>query len=117
MVVNRSNMYTFPPSIVAAKLKNIDRCLKNIESEPNAVNVWLKDNFEVFNPNKTKVMVISKQITAQYHQLKNSNKVNIKWNNDLQQCNDFLQLFFVNGQESILRLPKYHFNVARKLYC
>ena len=46
----------------------------------NAVEVWSKDKNLVFNPNKTKVMVMPSRQMAQHHQLDNSNKVNIKCN-------------------------------------
>ena len=61
-------------------MKNINK-YSNVESELNAAEVWLKDTNLVFNPNKTKVMVISSQQMAQYHQLDSFNKVNIKCNN------------------------------------
>ena len=65
----------------SCKIKTINKSSNEIESDLNAVEVWSKDTNLVFNPNKTKVMVISSQQMAQYHQLDNSNKVNIKCNN------------------------------------
>ena len=59
------------------KRKNINKCSNEIESELNPVEVWSKDRKLVFNPNKTKVMVISSRQMAQYHQLDSSNKANI----------------------------------------
>ena len=63
------------------KIKNINKCSNEIESELNAVEVWSKDTNLVFNPNNTKVIVISSRQMAQYHQLDSCNKVNIKCNN------------------------------------
>ena len=65
----------------SCKIKNINKCSNEIESDLNAVEVWLKDTILVFSPNKTKVIVISSRQMAQYHQLDSSNKVNIKCNN------------------------------------
>ena len=65
----------------SCKIKNINKCSSEIESDLNAVEVWSKDTNLVFNPIKTKVMVISSRQMAQYHQLDSSNKVNIKCNN------------------------------------
>ena len=63
------------------KIKNINKCSNEIESDLNAVEVWSKDTNLVFDPNKTKVMAISSRQMAQYHQLDSSNKVNVKCNN------------------------------------
>ena len=63
------------------KIKYINKCSNKIESDLNAVEVWSKGTNLVFNPNKTKVMVIPSRQMAQYHQLGGSNKVNIKCNN------------------------------------
>ena len=63
------------------KIKNINKCSNELESELNAVEVWSKDTDLVFNTNKTKIMVISSQQMGQYQQLDSSNKVNIKCNN------------------------------------
>ena len=65
----------------SCKIKNINKCSNKIESDLNAVEVWLKDTNLVFDPNKTKVMAISSRQMAQYHQLDSSNKVNVKCNN------------------------------------
>ena len=65
----------------SCKIKNINKCSNEIESDLNVVEVWSKDTNLVFNPNKTKAMVISSRQMAQYHQLGSSNKVNIKCNN------------------------------------
>ena len=51
-------------------------------SDLNAIEVWSKDTNLIFNPSKTKVMVISSRQMAQYHQLDSSNKVNIKCDNE-----------------------------------
>ena len=67
----------------SCKIKNIKKCSNEIESELNAVEVWSKDTNLVFNPNKTKLMVISSRQMTQYRQLDNSNKVNIKCNNKI----------------------------------
>ena len=67
----------------SAKKKNFSKCSNEIESELNAVEVWSKDTDLVFNPNKTKIMVILFRQMAQYHQLDSSNKVNIKCNNKI----------------------------------
>ena len=64
---------------LSCKMKNINKCLNEIERDLNAVEVWLKNMNLVFNPNKTKIMVISRHM-VQYHQLDSSNKVNIKCN-------------------------------------
>ena len=63
------------------KIKNINKCSNEIESELDAVEVWSKDTNLDFDPNKAKVIVISSQQMAQYHQLDSSNKVKIKCNN------------------------------------
>ena len=63
------------------RIKNINKCSNEIESELDAVEVWSKDTNLDFDPNKTKVIVISSRQMAQYHQLDSSNKVNIKCNN------------------------------------
>ena len=42
----------------SCKIKNINKCSNEIESELNAVETWSKDTILVFNRNKTKVMVI-----------------------------------------------------------
>ena len=63
------------------KIKNINKCSNEIESELDAVEVWSKDTNLDFDPNKAKVIVISSRQMAQYHQLDSSNKVNIKCNN------------------------------------
>ena len=65
----------------SCKINNINKCSNEIESDRNAVEVWLEDANIVFNPNKTKVMVISSRQMAQYHQPDSSNKVNIKCDN------------------------------------
>ena len=65
----------------SCKIKNINKCSNEIESDLNTVDIWSKDKNLVFNPNKTKVMLISSRQMAQYHQLDSSNKVNIKCNN------------------------------------
>ena len=65
----------------SCKIKNINKCSNEIESDLNAVEVWSKDTNLVFSPNKTKAMLISSQQMAQYHQIDSSNKVNIKCNN------------------------------------
>ena len=62
----------------SCKIKNINKCSNEIESDMNAVEVWSKDKNLVFNPNKTKVMVMPSRKMAQHHQLDSSNKVNIK---------------------------------------
>ena len=62
----------------SCKIKNINKCSNKIKSDLSAVEVWSKDANLVFNPNKTKVMVISSQQMVQYHQLDSFNKVNIK---------------------------------------
>ena len=66
----------------SCKIKNIDKCSNEIESDLNAVEVWSKDTNLISNPSKTKVMVISSRQMAQYHQLDSSNKVNIKCDNE-----------------------------------
>ena len=71
-------MQMIPGSI--NKIKNINKYSNEIESDLNAVEVRSKDAKLVFYPYKTKVMVISSQQMAQYHQLDSSNKVNIKCN-------------------------------------
>ena len=63
------------------RIKNINKCSNEIESELDAVEVWSKDTNLDFDPNKTKVIVISSRQMAQYHQLDSSSKVNIKCNN------------------------------------
>ena len=63
------------------RIKNINKCSNEIESELDAVEVWSKDTNLDFDPNKTKVIVISSRQMVQYHQLDSSNKVNIKCNN------------------------------------
>ena len=63
------------------KLNKIDKCSNEIESDLKAVEVWSKGTNVVFNPNKTKVMVISSRQMPQYHQPDSSNRVNIKCNN------------------------------------
>ena len=65
----------------SCKTKNINKCSNEIESDLNIAEVWSKDTNLVFNPNKTKVMVISSRQMVQYHQLDSFNKVNIKCNN------------------------------------
>ena len=60
----------------------MDKCSNEIESDLNAVEVWSKDTNLIFNPSKTKVLVISSRQMAQYHQLDSSNKVNIKCDNE-----------------------------------
>ena len=65
----------------SCKIKNTNKCSNEIESDLNAVEVWLKDTNLVFNPNKTKVRVISSRQMAQYHRLDSSSEVNIKSNN------------------------------------
>ena len=60
----------------------MDKCSNEIESDLNAVEVWSKDTNLIFNPSKTKVMVISSRQMAQYHQLDSSTKVNIKCDNE-----------------------------------
>ena len=57
------------------KIKNINKCSNEIESDLNEVEVWSKDTNLVFNSNKTKVMVISSRQMAKYHQLDSSNKI------------------------------------------
>ena len=63
------------------EFQNINKCSNQIESELDAVELWSKDPNLDFDPNKTKVIVISSRQMAQYHQLDSSNKVNIKCNN------------------------------------
>ena len=63
----------------SCKIKNINKCSNERETDLNAAEVWSKDTNLVFNMNKTKViMVISSRQMAQYHQLDSFNKVNIK---------------------------------------
>ena len=45
------------------KTKNINKCSNEIESEMNAAEVWSKDTNLIFNPNNTKVIVISSRKT------------------------------------------------------
>ena len=42
----------------SCKIKNIDKFSNEIESDLNAVEVWSKDTNLIFNPSKTKVMVM-----------------------------------------------------------
>ena len=63
------------------KIKYINKCSNEIEGGLNAVELWSKDINLVFNPNKTKVMVIPSRQMAKYHKLGSSKKVNIKCNN------------------------------------
>ena len=42
----------------SCKIKNINKYSKKIERDLNAVEVWSKDRNLVFNPNKTKVIII-----------------------------------------------------------
>ena len=65
----------------SCKIKNINKCSNEIESDLNAVDVWSKDTNLVFNPNKTKVKVILSRQMVQCLQLDSYNKVNIKCNN------------------------------------
>ena len=65
----------------SCKIKNINECSNEIESDLNAVEVWSKDTNLGFNPNKTQAMVIISSRRMAYHQLDSSNKVNIKCNN------------------------------------
>ena len=43
----------------SCKIKNIHKCSNEIERDLNTVEVWSKDTNLIFNPSKTKVMVIS----------------------------------------------------------
>ena len=63
------------------KIKNINKCSNETASVLKVVDVWSKDTNLVFNPNKTKAVIISSRQMAQYHQLDRCNKVNIKCNN------------------------------------
>ena len=60
----------------------MDKCSNKTGSDLNAVEVWSKYTNLIFNPSKTKVMVISSRQMVQYHQLDSSNKVNIKCDNE-----------------------------------
>ena len=41
------------------KIKNIDKRSNDVESDLKAIEVWSKGTNLVFNPNKTKVMILS----------------------------------------------------------
>ena len=86
------------------KIKNINKCSNEIESDLNEVEVWSKDTNLVFNSNKTKVMVISSRQTAKYHQLDSSNKVNIKCNNkNIERVKEFKLLDIILDEHFELR--------------
>ena len=78
MAVNVSNIQTIPRFIVSVKYQQM---FKRNRKLSEAVEVWSKDTNLVFNPNKTKAMVISSKQMTEYHKLDISNKVNIKSNN------------------------------------
>ena len=63
------------------KIKKIDKRSNETESDLKATEVWSKGTNLVFNPNKTKVMILSSRQMVQYQQLDSSNRVNIKCNN------------------------------------
>ena len=65
----------------SCKIKNIDKRSNQIERDLKAIEVWSKGMNLVFNPNKTKLMILSSRQMAQYHQLDSFNRVNIKCNN------------------------------------
>ena len=56
----------------SCKIKNIDKCPNEIESDLNTDEVKSKDRNLIFNPSKKNVMLISSGQMAQYHQLDSS---------------------------------------------
>ena len=87
----------------SCKIKNVNKCSNKIESELKPVEVRWKGMNLVFNPHKTKVMVISSRQMAQYNQLHNSHKVNIKCNNkNIERIKEYKPLCIVIDEHFVL---------------
>ena len=56
----------------SCKIKDRPKCTKDIEKELNKAASYLKDTKLVFNPSKTKVMIISPRQRSHYHHLGNT---------------------------------------------